>query len=107
MSKLNLALALGAGLIGGVSSHFLFLLTPVLAQVPIPIPPAPAPAPNALRSQTFELVDPAGRVAGRFSVDPSGSPRITLFDHGKTVSLYPEGVYMKPLSDARPAPFPK
>lgn len=107
MSKLNLALALGAGLIGGVSSHFFFLPAPALAQAPVPIPPAPAPAPNALRAQTFELVDPGGRVAGRFSVDPSGSPRIALFDHGKTISLYPEGVYMKPLSDARPAPLPK
>jgi len=53
MRKLNLALAPGAGLIGGVSSHFLFLPTPALAQVPIPIPPAPAPPTSVLRAQTF------------------------------------------------------
>ena len=76
MNKTNLILALGAGLMGGALSHYVLSPLPVQAQ---------APPPQVIRAQSFLLVDQAGEVAGRFAVDPSGTPSITLLDHGTVI----------------------
>lgn len=95
MQKLNLTLALAAGLLGGFLSRI--TLPAVHAQNPAPpaaepapeplrppqlfpgvppVPPLPQPAAAAtkeVRAQSFTLVDSADRTVGTFTVDPSPS----------------------------------
>jgi len=80
--KLNIALALAAGLLGGLLSHWIAVPS-VLAQ-------ARPVSPVELRAQRFSLVDPQGEVIGTFtsapplrpekSVNPYTPPRIVLVD---------------------------
>jgi hypothetical protein len=70
--RLNLTLALAAGLVGGMMSHFL-APTPVLAQ-------AQTLAPKEIRAQTFVLVDSRGVPLGLMGFDPGGKPVIKLVD---------------------------
>lgn len=72
MKKLNLVLALGCGLAGGVLSHHL-APPPVQAQSP------PAPAAE-VRARSFVLVSQEGRVVGTFAAEAGGRPAIRLFD---------------------------
>ena len=63
MKKLNLALSIAAGLLGGVLSHYVWT-QPVQAQ-------ARKPAPKEIRAQSFVLVNDKDQVEGVFSVDLS------------------------------------
>ncbi len=72
MKRLNLALALAAGFVGGALSHYL-------------VPPAlqaetAAPAPMEVRSRSFLLVNEKGGVRGAFSLDAAGKPALRLYD---------------------------
>ena len=71
MQKLNVLLALFAGLLGGIVSHYLL---PERVQTAVP---------NVVAAQRFVLVDSAGNPAGIFAVGtPSGQPgtSIVLYD---------------------------
>ena len=70
--KVNFTLALAAGLLGGVLSHYL-IPTPVFAQ-------AQAPAPREIRAQSFVLVNKQGTPLGLMGFDSNGTPVITLLD---------------------------
>lgn len=74
MTKLNVVLSLGAGLFGGVLSHYAWT-QPVQAQARIP-------APKEIRAQSFVLVNDKDQVEGVFSFEASksGRPTVTLFD---------------------------
>ena len=74
MRKLNLALSIAAGLLGGVLSHYVWT-QPVQAQARIP-------APKEIRAQSFVLVNDKDQVEGVFSVDQSklGRPIVKLTD---------------------------
>ncbi len=73
MKKLNLALSIVAGLLGGALSHYIWT-QPVHAQSALL-------APKEVRSQSFVLVDAQGNVQGTFSVDERDDvPSIRLVD---------------------------
>jgi hypothetical protein len=99
--KLNFALSLAVGLLGGVLSRWIMPI-PVLAQTPGQVPPAPSPAatpvPKDIRAQRFTVVNADGRVLGTFGIDSGlvqertrngslrGNPTIKLFDEtGKEI----------------------
>jgi hypothetical protein len=65
MNRMTIAIALAAGLVGGVISRYISP-APVLAQQAQP----QSPAPVELRAQRFVLVNPDGLVAGTFTVEP-------------------------------------
>jgi hypothetical protein len=73
---LNLALSLGAGLLGGALSRWA-VPTPVLAQAPV------SPVKD-IRAQRFTLVTEDGRILGTFGTDQplnnNAMPVIKLFD---------------------------
>ena len=71
MKKLNLALALAAGFLGGVLSHY---LAPPVVQAESPAVPA------ELRARSFLLVSEKGTVRGTFALDSQGRPALRLFD---------------------------
>jgi hypothetical protein len=82
MNKSTIAVALAAGLIGGVISRYISP-APVLAQQA----QTQSPAPVELRAQRFVLVNPDGGVAGTFTVEqpkptdfPFAPPSIRLLD---------------------------
>jgi hypothetical protein len=64
MQKTTIAVALAAGLVGGVISRYISP-APVLAQQA----QAPTQAPVELRAQRFSLVNPDGLVMGTFTID--------------------------------------
>jgi hypothetical protein len=70
--KLNLTLALAAGLLGGLLSRYL-TPTSVLAQ-------PQTPAPRELRAQSFVLVNESGAALGEFAIDHDGMANIKLYD---------------------------
>ncbi len=72
MKKLNLALALASGLVGGVVSHY---LAPQTVEAQSPAAPA-----AEVRARSFVLVNDKGEVVGRFSAEPGSRPAIRLFD---------------------------
>jgi len=72
MKKLNLALTLASGLVGGVVSHY---LAPPSVQAQSPAPPA-----AEVRARSFLLVNDKGVVVGKFSAEQGGKPAIRLFD---------------------------
>lgn len=88
MNRMTIAVALTAGLAGGVISRYVSP-APVLAQQA----QAPSPAPVELRAQRFSLVNPQGGVVATFTVDqprfdPSAptAPSIRLLDsNGKEI----------------------
>ena len=73
MQKLNVLLALFAGLLGGIVSHYLLPerdLLPERVQTAVP---------NVVAAQRFVLVDSAGNPAGIFAVGtPSGQPGTSI-----------------------------
>jgi hypothetical protein len=81
--KLNVFLALAAGLFGGLLSRYYLTPATVFAQAHAP---AQASAPTEIRAQSFVLVDFGGNVVGKFMVDrlqPPGlghQPAIVLLD---------------------------
>ena len=85
MNKSTIAVALAAGLIGGVISRYISP-APVLAQQA----QAQSPAPVELRAQRFSLVNPDGSVVATFTVDhpktpdsfPLPPPSVRLLDSG-------------------------
>jgi len=68
----GLVLAFAAGVMGGLLSQAI-ATKPVLAE-------SQAPPPREIRAQSFVLVDEAGSVLGKFSVDGVGRPALRLFD---------------------------
>ena len=72
MKKLNVALALAAGFVGGALSHYL-APAPVRAEA---LPPVPA----EVRARSFLLVNEYGSVIGKFTAARGGRPSIRLFD---------------------------
>ena|ERR1700733_9236635 len=88
MNKSTIAVALAAGLIGGVISRYISP-APVLAQQA----QNQSPAPLELRAQRFVLINPDGSVAGTFAVEqtkptdiPFTPPSIRLLDwNGKEI----------------------
>jgi len=80
MNKSTIAVALAAGLIGGVISRY-------AAPAPVHAQQVPTPAPVEVRAQRFVLVNPDGSVAGTFAVEqpkpnevPFTPPSIRLLD---------------------------
>jgi hypothetical protein len=79
--KLNIVLALAAGLTGGILSRYI-MPTSVLAQTPSPAV-RPTPAPKEVRAQTFIVVDDKGSVVGTFKPSipkPGETPTVVLLD---------------------------
>ncbi len=84
MNKSTIAVALAAGLVGGVISRYVSP-APVLAQQAQA--PSATPAPLELRAQRFVLLNPDGAVGGTFTVEqpkatdfPFPPPSIRLLD---------------------------
>lgn len=103
MRRTNLLLSLTAGLVGGGLSHYLFAPRVVQAQAqwqPLQQQTqAPRqPAITEVRAQSFTLVDKNGAAAGAFYVDASGKPRLEVYDHGRTISIYPESAGVRPIT---------
>jgi hypothetical protein len=82
-NKLIVAVAVLAGLAGGMLSRFM-APAPVFAQAPVqilpgPVPAVPAPASPAvtkeIRAESFTLVDQNGNVAGTFAAESMGVRR--------------------------------
>ena len=89
--KLNLSLALAAGLLGGLLSHYI-TPAPVLAQTQ---------APKEMKSQSFVLVDEKNNVVGTFKPldDPiAGAPTVVLLNRNGR-ELWRAGVSVKVLSE--------
>ena len=79
--KLNLVLALAAGLCGGLLTRYI-VPSPVFAQAPAPALKQ-APASKEIRAQSFVVVDDKGNVAGVFkpSAPKQGeAPTVVLVD---------------------------
>jgi hypothetical protein len=78
--KLNFALALAAGILGGVLSHYLAPIV-VLAQ-------SQNAPPKEIRAQRFILVDAKGIPRGVFAIETSGMPTIeAMTDDGHIYML--------------------
>ena len=84
----NIALSLAAGLLGGLLSHYAFVVLPVQAQSPAP--------PRSVTSQSFVLMNDKGEVGGTFSFNDEGKPVIQLFEHGRP-TWSAGGKVMRPL----------
>jgi hypothetical protein len=87
-NKLSVAVALFAGIAGGMLTRFI-APAPVFAQAPVQILPGPAPAPatrpvvKEIRAESFALVDQHDNVVGTFAAEPKGvrlPARIVLRD---------------------------
>jgi hypothetical protein len=94
--KFNIALALAAGLIGGVLSRNLSPPS-VHAQ-------AQNQAPSEIRAQSITLIDAQGRVAGIFTsreaaAFPNRFPRIVLLDRVGNVIWSATSETIRPLSE--------
>jgi len=70
--KINITLALVAGLFGGVASRYL-TPAPVFAQ-------AQAPIPKEIKAQKFVIVNEEGKALGIFGFDRYGTPMVKLTD---------------------------
>jgi hypothetical protein len=93
MKKLNLALALAAGFVGGALSHYL-APTPVRAET---LPPVP----SEVRARSFLLVNDRGGVIGTFTADSSGRPAIRLFDSSGREVWRAEGAILRAAATGR------
>lgn len=93
--KFNLALALAAGLLGGLLSHYL-TLTSVFAQTM-------APKVGEIRGQSFVFVDGKDNVVARFMIDrtqPPGSgrpPAIVVLLDAEGHEIWRAGASIHPL----------
>jgi hypothetical protein len=84
MKKLNLALSIAAGLLGGTLSHYVWT-QPVQAQ-------SSASSPKEVRSQSFVLVDEQGIVQGVFTFDERmGAPTTIKLLDGKGREIWEAG----------------
>jgi hypothetical protein len=84
---LTLTLALAAGMLGGLFSHYLEPM-PVYAQ-------AQTPVPKEIRAQNFVLVNAQGVEVGLMGFNPQGRPVIKLVDeHGRTLWTAGEAVLL-------------
>jgi hypothetical protein len=72
MKKMNLALALASGLVGGVISHYLAPQTVHAESTASPV--------SEVRARSFLLVNDKGVVVGRLAAESDGKPAIRLFD---------------------------
>ncbi|MES1262557.1 MAG: hypothetical protein ABUS49_12555 [Acidobacteriota bacterium] len=78
-SKLNVALAVAAGLLGGLLTRY--------------IEPSPAaaqdqsPSVREIRAESFVLVDPGGRTVGTFSSEPFAGPRSRIISRNPDAPL--------------------
>ena len=89
-SKLTLAVAITAGLAGGLLSRFI-APAPALAQSQPSIP-------KEIRAQSFVLVNQQGTAFGLLGFNPKGQPVIKLLDEqGKTVWTTEPGI--RPLGE--------
>ena len=76
--KLNVILALAAGLLGGIVSRYL-TPTAVFAQTQ-------APVPKEIKAQNFVIVNEDGKTLGVFGFDRNGTPMVRLTDeNGRTI----------------------
>ena len=102
MQKLNVLLALFAGLLGGMFSDY--LLSP-LVQTAVPVSQgAQTDIPNVVAAQRFVLVDSAGNPAGFFTVGtPSGQQTtgIILYDAQGRQIWYASGAIGRQLTSAQ------
>jgi len=82
-NKLVIAVAVLAGLAGGMLTRFI-APAPVFAQAPVQVLPGPVPAVPAapsptvtkeIRAESFTLVDNFGNVVGTFAAEPMGIRR--------------------------------
>ena len=93
MQKLNLALSLAAGLLGGFLSRNLTL----------PTAHAQEPHQKELKAESFILVDGADRTVGTFTFEPNFAtpriPRIVLRDPSGRVLWSAGGSPIRPLTD--------
>jgi len=72
---LNLAMSLGAGLLGGLLSHYTMPKSVMAQNQPT----------KEIRSQSFILVNDKGTPSGIFGFDKDGNSSITLFDKSGNV----------------------
>jgi hypothetical protein len=89
--KLNLSLALAAGLLGGLLSHYI-TPAPVLAQTQ---------APKEMKSQSFVLVDEKNNIVGTFmpsEAHAGTSQAVVLLDRNGR-EIWRAGVSLKVLSE--------
>jgi hypothetical protein len=90
MQKLDLAIVLAAGLVGGVLSHYL-APTPALAQTQT-LPP------REVVAQSFTLADATGKVIGTFKPSYGPLPTVVFVDpNGR--EIWRAGTSVKVLSD--------
>ena len=76
--KLNGGLALAAGLLGGMLSHY---VTPALVHAQAPEPqPKPEIVPQEVKAHSFVLVNDANKPSGVIGFDKDGNAYLTLLD---------------------------
>jgi hypothetical protein len=75
-NKLTIAVALAAGLAGGMLAHFISPPS-VFAQSP-PAAQAPTPAADEVRAKNFVLVDQNNNAVGTFTVEPPSDHPLAL-----------------------------
>lgn len=103
-NKLSVAVALVAGLAGGMLTRYI-APPPVFAQVQVPVVPGTPPpvaqiaAAKEIRAQSFVLVGPNDNVTGTFTTEPwRGTTRIVLRDaYGREIWSAGGGL-MRPLA---------
>jgi hypothetical protein len=88
VKKPTLILSLAAGLLGGVLSHYALVAPSVHAQAQAP--------PQAIRAQSFVLMNEQGEIGGTFRFDDQGWPVIQLFQNGREVARL-GGPFIRPL----------
>jgi hypothetical protein len=91
-AKVNLVLALAAGLLGGYLSRYL-APAPVFAQTP-------APSAKEVRAQTFVLTDEQGAVVGTFRPSTPRQnelPTVVLLDPWGRETWRGKGAFIRPL----------
>jgi hypothetical protein len=86
--KVNIWLAIAAGLIGGALSHYLAPL-PVLAQTQ---------AQKEIRSQSFVLVDSKNNVVGAFKASENGSKSTVVLIDSTGKEIWRAGVAVRALA---------
>jgi len=96
-SKLNLILALAAGLAGGYLSRYA-APAPVFAQALLA--PKEMPAPKEIRARSFVLTDDQGNLAGTFKASSPRQnelPTVVLLDPWGRETWRGKGAFIRPL----------
>ena len=89
MQKLNLGLALGAGLLGGVLSHYFTSATALAQTQALPV--------KEVTAQSFVLADERGNTVGTFKSSPGPSPTVVFTDRNGR-EIWRAGTSVKVLS---------